>query len=398
MRRLAKWVLIGAGAAVVVAGVVAFQYQRKIAYRILAPDVTYGEMRIIPRPVYLFMKWWAAHPDLDDFADHLPAGLDLVDTQADAPADVFFFHPTTHFGEDWNADADDPAAAAIVDGLVMAAQASVFNGCCRVFAPRYRQAHAATFVNSSANGRNALELAFVDSLRAFEEYLREWNDGRPFIIAGHSQGAAMALRVIDEKLDGPPLRKLFVGAYILGAGVPLDRFGNNFETIEACETATDFGCIISWETYIAGTDPTINPAVIEEFYERHWVTLVDEPRNCINPLTWSREAGRAEASLNLGALPFNPDVTPGWGLVFGGTPDLDPADFAVMPAPLPGYTGAECKDGFLFVEEPQDDAFRGLMLGDGNLHAYDFGLFYMNIRQNAQDRVAAYLAAQEVAP
>ncbi|MBT5861200.1 MAG: hypothetical protein HOH89_08625, partial [Alphaproteobacteria bacterium] len=72
-----------------------------------------------------------------------------------------------------------------------------------------------------------------------------------------------------------------------------------------------------------------------------------------------------------------------------------PNDFAEIPAPIPGYTGAECRDGFLFVDEPQDAAFTNLMLGDGNLHAYDIGLFYMNIRQNAVDRVAAFLEAQE---
>jgi hypothetical protein len=123
--------------------------------------------------------------------------------------------------------------------------------------------------------------------------------------------------------------------------------------------------------------------------------LADEPRNCINPLTWSREPGRADASLNLGALPIKVDLKPGWGLIFGGTPEIDKADFATMPVPIPGYTGAECRDGFLFVDAPQDDAFRSLMLGDGNLHAYDIGLFYMNIRQNAVDRVQAFLEPPE---
>jgi len=396
MRRVARMGLMVLVAAAVVGAVLAFQYQKEIAYRVLAPKLGYDDMGIIPRPVYLFPKWWSAHPDFDDFADHLPPGLDLVDTQVDAPADVFFVHPTTYLGDDWNAHGDDPTAGAIVDGLVLTAQASVFNGCCRVFVPRYRQAHLATFVKSSANGRKALELAHIDVLRAFEEYLLEWNDGRPFIIAGHSQGAAMALRVISEKIDETaPLRNLFVGAYIMGAGIALDRFESDWETIAACETATDFGCVVSWETYVEGSDPLVSPGITEEFYLRKWVTLAEEPRNCINPLTWSRAPGHADATLNLGALPVEVDLKPGWGLVFGGTPEMDADDFATMPAPIPGYTGAECRDGFLFVDEPQDAAFRSLMLGDGNLHAYDIGLFYMNIRQNAVDRVQAFLEAQE---
>jgi len=396
MGRLARMGLMILVAAAFVGAVLAFQYQKEIAYRFLAPETGYDEMGIIPRPVYLFPKWWSAHPDFDDFADRVPAGLDLVESQADAPADVFFVHPTTYLGDDWNAHGDDAAAGAIVDGLVLTAQASAFNGCCRVFVPRYRQAHLATFVKSSANGRKALELASIDVMRAFEEYMHEWNEGRPFIIAGHSQGAALALRLISEVIDETPmLRKLFVGAYILGAGIALDRFESDWETISACETATDFGCVISWETYVEGTDPAESIGIREEFYLRHWVTLADEPRNCINPLTWSREPGRADASLNLGALPIKVDLKPGWGLIFGGTPEIDKADFATMPVPIPGYTGAECRDGFLFVDAPQDDAFRSLMLGDGNLHAYDIGLFYMNIRQNAVDRVQAFLEPPE---
>ena len=395
MRRPIKWGLLILGTTIAIGGVLAFKFQEEIAYRYLAPKLGYTDMGIIPRPVYLFPKWWSAHPDIEDFADHLPVGLDLLDTQANAPADVFFVHPTTYLGDDWNAHADDTKANAIVDGLVLTAQASVFNGCCRVFAPRYRQAHLATFVKSSANGRKALDLAYADVIRAFEEYLREWNNDRPFIIAGHSQGAVMALRVINAVVDKVPLYDRFVGAYIIGAGVPLDRFENNWNMIKVCETAIDYGCVISWETHVKGTDPKETPAVREEFYERRWVNLAEEPRNCINPLTWSREPGYADASLNLGALPVEVQLSLGWDLILGGTPEIDPTDFAVIPKPIPEYTGAECREGFLFVDEPQDYAFRSLMLGDGNLHAYDIGLFYMNIRQNAQDRVAAFLEAQE---
>jgi pimeloyl-ACP methyl ester carboxylesterase len=396
MRRVARMGLMVLVAAAVVGAVLAFQYRQEIAYRYFVPEFGYDEMGIIPRPVYLFPKWWSAHPDFEDLSDSVPAGVDMVDTLDDTPADVFFIHPTTYLGDDWNAHGDDSAAGAIVDGLVLTAQAGAFNGCCRIFVPRYRQAHLATFVKSSANGRKALELAYIDVHRAFEEYLLEWNNDRPFIIAGHSQGALMALRLISERIDETPmLRKLFVGAYIMGAGIPLDRFETDWETIGPCETATDFGCVASWETYVEGTDPTENPGITEEFYLRHWVTLANEPRNCINPLTWSREPGHADAALNLGALPIEADLKPGWSLIFGGTPEMDASDFADIPAPIPGYTGAECRDGFLFVDAPRDDAFSTLMLGDGNMHAYDISLFYMNIRQNAVDRVQAFLEGPE---
>ena len=394
-RRLIKWGLIVLGAAVVLAAGLASQFQNEIAFRLMTPSVPYSEMPVLPRPVYIFLDAWVAHPDKDDFADLVPEGLGISDNQSTAQADVFFVHPTTHFGEDWNAEYNDAAASAIADGLVMSAQASVFNGCCRVFSPRYRQAHAAAFLQPSANGRSALDLAYVDVLRAFEEYLREWNDGRPIIIAGHSQGAVMAMRLLGDRMDEPPLRALLVGAYIIGAGVPLDRFESNWKSITACESATDIGCVVSWETYVDGADPFATPNILEVWYDRHWVTLANGGRNCTNPLSWSREPGRAEANLNLGAIPVGPGVKPGLGFALGGTPNLDPADFATIPAPIPGLTWAECRDGFLFVEEPTEPVLRTSILGEGNLHAYDFALFYMNIRQNAQDRVDAYFGAGE---
>ena len=82
----------------------------------------------------------------------------------DSLADVFFIHPTTFIGPGdhtsfldpssmdwgrivaemvaapWNADLDDSVLNRRTDQQPVLYQASVFNGSCRVFAPRYRQA------------------------------------------------------------------------------------------------------------------------------------------------------------------------------------------------------------------------------------------------------------------
>ena len=393
--RIVKWSLVAVAAALVVAAGVAFRFQDDIAYRMLAPNMHYADMDIIPRPVYLFAESWASRPDKDNLATLVPAGVDAP-TDRIPPADVFFIHPSTYFGENWNADARDPASEAIVDGLIMASQASAFNACCRIFAPRYRQAHVAAFVRPSADGHKAIDLAYVDVVRAFEHYLVNWNEGgRPFIIAGHSQGAVLAMRLLTNLLDGEPHRKNLVGAYIIGAGVPMDRFESDWETIAPCETATDTGCVVSWETYVDGADPRATPNIQEVWYNRHWAFLSEEERNCTNPVSWSREPGRTEADQHLGALPVGPGVATGWGLVLSGTPEIDPGRYAAIPAPIPGLTWAECRDGFLFVEAPEQPVFQTSIFGDGNLHVYDLALFYMNIRQNAQDRVDAFLQARQ---
>ncbi len=66
--------------------------------------------------------------------------MDSTDGQAAAPVDVFFLHPTTYFThKTWNAPLSDQGANETTDQDILRNQASAFNACCRVYAPRYRQ-------------------------------------------------------------------------------------------------------------------------------------------------------------------------------------------------------------------------------------------------------------------
>ena len=61
------------------------------------------------------------------------------------------------------------------------------------------------------------------------------------------------------------------------------------------------------------------------------------------------------------------------------------------PADLvPGYTGARCASGVLWVDPPPRRGFR-LVHPHGDWHAYDYALFYANVRANAERRVEAFL-------
>jgi hypothetical protein len=100
---------------------------------------------------------------------------------------VFYIHPTTYISRNgWNAPLDDRKANAETDEWVLPAQAGAFNSCFRVFVPRYRQATIASFYDTEGNGDQALDLAYEDVARAFENFLQNRNEGRPFILAGHS--------------------------------------------------------------------------------------------------------------------------------------------------------------------------------------------------------------------
>ncbi len=69
----------------------------------------------------------------------------------------------------------------------------------------------------------AVQLAFSDVQRAFRHYLATENKGRPFIIAAHSQGARLAIELLQTDIFKTPIKKRLLAAYVIGAWVS-ERF------------------------------------------------------------------------------------------------------------------------------------------------------------------------------
>ncbi len=197
------------------------------------PRIGFDEVPPPTPPDYADPACWAAHPHRPSKAHFTPEDTGLRDEQATARADVFYLHPTSYFGRDsWNASLDDAGANEWVDELMVPGQASVFNGCCRIFAPRYRQATFYAFVERGKNGRRALELAYRDVARAFAYYIEHHNAGRPFFIAGHSQGTLHAIRLLEERIDDAPLAQRMVAAYVMGFRFPMDKIERGLKTLK----------------------------------------------------------------------------------------------------------------------------------------------------------------------
>ena len=321
-------------------------------------------------PDYSKPESWAALPRMVDSADTVPPGV-AATNQDKAPVDVFFIHPTSYFGTDLNAAIDDPAVNGRTDSGTIANQASVFNGCCRVFAPRYRQAALSTFTwRRESVAEEAWALAYADVKQAFDYYIQHDNGGRPFIIASHSQGSRYALWLLQDKIEGTPLRDRFVAAYIVGYGIPADWFTKNLKTIGVCGSPTDTGCVNTWSTFGEGGNPD---RIRNKELARYGDKLepnAGKPLVCTNPLSWTKGTEKADKSLNLGA----------WA-----THDGKPL------AVVPKLTGARCDNGALFIDH-LDDTFKVPALPGENYHMVDYQLFYMNIRANASARASAFLA------
>ena len=318
--------------------------------RSVNPGRAFDPQKTPQRPDFARLDHWAAHPDKKDPADRTPQGLQ--DEQATAEVDVFFIHPTIYLGtrrgeNNWNASLDDTRLNAETDSSTILFQASIFNGAGRIFAPRYRQAHVNAFhSNDQVSNQRALDTAYADVQAAFEYYLKNWNRGRPFIIAAHSQGAVHAKTLLRNVLENKPLQQKLVAAYIVGWRVERDFF----KRLPACTTPEQTGCYCSWRTW-------------KKNYGRR---KADEPNSvCTNPLTWTITEGQyAPKSANRGGV-------------------LRP--FGVL---RPGITDAEVWRGYLLADKPK---FPGSILFiRRNYHIADFNLYYLNVRENAQARAAAF--------
>lgn len=335
------------------------------------PSTPFSVAGAPPAPDYGKRESWGALPDANDATDVAPPGVVIV-SPADTQVDVFFIHPTTFFSNDlWNQPLDDSKTNARTDSSPFRAQASAFNGCCAIYAPRYRQFTFSAVFNYDANSRGAEDLAYSDVKRAFEYYIAHYNRGRPFIIATHSQGSRMATRLIPELIDGTPLRKQFVAGYIVGTWLPESWFTGQ-KTIKPCEGATDTGCVLTWSTLGEEAEPQRQR---EQFVARIGApaSMANERFVCTNPLSWSRGTATAPASENLG----------GW------TPGQ-----SNPPRPIdPNVVSARCDNGALIISDPAPATYRFVKLPGGNYHNYDYQLFWMNVRQNAIARTHAYLTA-----
>jgi hypothetical protein len=313
-------------------------------------------------PDYTLTSSWAALPGIANASLDKPDSLDAISDTATSKTkavDVFFVHPTSYLKKDnWNQPLEDSDANWVVDNRVLRHQASVFNSCCEIYAPRYRQATFFSFIDQSSNGERALDLAYQDVAQAFEEFIKRRDSERPFILAGHSQGTKHASRLLREKIDGSPLLQKMVAAYLVGFSIEKDQIGQ----VATCVRPNQTGCVAAWNS-VDGDGAGLFP----------------ESSNliCINPLTWLENDAYASHDLNNGSIGY-----PGWALVEG-------EDVTSMVVEN-NVADAQCINGNLSVRELKTESLPSRMLGD-SMHVYDYSLFHMNIRENASARVVAYM-------
>jgi hypothetical protein len=166
------------------------------------------------------------------------------------PIDCFYVYPTvsSQFTENANLEIGPEEKQIAID------QASRFSQTCKVYAPIYPQLTIPAINTPGGITPEGSEIAYVGVLTAFEEYLAHYNDGRGFVLIGHSQGSAMLEQLIKEQIDpNAALRKQLVSAILLGGNVLVPKgktVGAMFKNVPACQNAAQTHCVVAYSSFL----------------------------------------------------------------------------------------------------------------------------------------------------
>ena len=169
----------------------------------------------------------------------------------DPPIDCFYVYPTVSNDPGMNSD----LVAGREERLAAEAQFARFASVCRPFTPVYRQMTVAAVAAyaAGANIDQAAALAYRDVLSAWRNYIRSRNQGRPFVLIGHSQGSLMLQMLIAREIENDPsLAARMKLAIIPGFDVLVPQgklVGGTFKTTPLCSRAGQANCVMTWTSF-----------------------------------------------------------------------------------------------------------------------------------------------------
>ena len=287
----------------------------------------------------------------------------LRQPEATKDVDVFYVYPTEYAddseGASMFADINDQSLREAWKGVYQM-QGTVYEESANVFAPYYRQVNMAL---ASKLSREKLNAAFAstpkeDVFAALDYFFENLNDGRPFILASHSQGSIMQSFVLAEYMKvHPEYLKRMIAAYVIGYSITEDYLKAN-PHLKFAEGADDTGVIISYNTEGSGNDNNI---------------VVLPGAISINPINWKRDETYASTEENLGGYIGNEKLG-----IMENIPNAADAQINL-------------KRGVIITTSKAMEPMPGPEpFGTASFHSGDYALYYYNIKANVATRIAAY--------
>lgn len=232
---------------------------------------------------------------------------------------------------------------------------------CDFYAPYYRQLTMDTWMEDEETISERFYYAMDDVCRAFEYFIVHINNGHPFIIAGHSQGAKCVIELL-KRCFNDEIYKNLVAAYVFGYPVTGEDMANS-RFIRPAEGPSDIGKVIAYNSV---SRPEAASA------------MFSDNATCINPINWKTDTTYAPASMNAGSVFFKPDRTPDTLFRQVG---------ARIDKRLESLVIDGLDDDKYFIESVSS------IFPKGNYHIQELNLYFINIQDNLRERVNGIVSA-----
>lgn len=283
------------------------------------------------------------------------------------PADLFIVCPTVDLGAGGNKNmslTDNEAKKNFYGALNM--ERGIYEQHCRMYAPYYRQAVLADYDLPANEAEPYFNLAYKDVRAAFVYYMQHENNGRPFVLAGFSQGAEMCLRLLKEFGNENFVKNNMVACYAIGWRFTPQE-AKQYPYIRQAQSADDLGTVIMFNSEA----PEVTSSLMVPHGEKSF---------CINPLNWRTDGTMADKALNSGACFTD----------YSGS----------IKREVPQLTGCciDTERGVLKVTDIDKKQYPPVLsiFTDGIYHLYDYQFFYRNLQQNVGLRINTFVEERQV--
>ena len=285
----------------------------------------------------------------------------LASEDGETAVDVFFIAPSAFGGKEGSflMDLSNEKGRANFIGTVNM-EKGIYDRGTRFYAPFYREAGYNVYALPEAEAEKWILCAYADVKDAFAYYMDHLNGGRPFLLAGFSEGADMALRLMKDFFGEEGLPDQLIACYAIGWRLTEEET-RQWPQLRPAQGPDDTGVIVLFTAEAEEvTESLILPAGVRSF--------------SINPLSWKTDAEPAGKEMNLGAC-FT---------------DYEGAITEEVSALTGAYLDPE--RGALKVTDIDPEVYTGTLpiLEPGVYHLYDYQFFYRNLQQNVQDRIQAW--------
>lgn len=283
------------------------------------------------------------------------------------PADLFIVCPTVDLGVGGNKNmslTDNEAKKNFYGALNM--ERGIYEQHCRMYAPYYRQAVLADYDLPANEAEPYFNLAYKDVRAAFLYYMQHENNGRPFVLAGFSQGSEMCLRLLKEFGNENFVKNNMVACYAIGWRFTPQEAAE-YPYIQPAKGADDLGKVIIFNSEA----PEVTSSLMVPHGEKSF---------CINPLNWRTDGTMADKALNSGACFTD----------YSGS----------IKREVPQLTGCciDTERGVLKVTDIDKKQYPPVLsiFTDGIYHLYDYQFFYRNLQQNVGLRINTFVEERQV--